>query len=201
LLAQSFIAKPYCILCGKKLDISIFENMECAKCIGQKPTYTLARSLVKFDEYSKKVIHAFKYHDKTGLAKVFAKLILQRYGPEVFNADLIAPVPMHKLKRLFRLYNQSHILAKEIAKLLKKPLQPDLLIKSKWTQPQASLSKLEREKNLSNSLKFNTRYSIKGKNILLVDDVLTTGTTVTKCTKLLKHAGANSIYVLTIAMT
>ena len=197
----NFIAKPYCISCGQKLNISIFEDMECAKYLHKKPVYNIARSLVKFDEHSKKVIHAFKYQDKTGLAKVFAKLMTERYGLELSKADLIAPVPMHKLKRLFRLYNQSHILAKEIATLLKKPLKSDLLIKAKWTKPQASLPKSAREKNLSGSLKFNTKYLIEGKNIILVDDVITTGTTVKQCTKLLKNAGANDVYILAIAMT
>jgi len=197
----NFISKPYCKLCGCGLGLSILDGLTCGRCFSNSPKYELLRSLMKFNEHSKRIIHAFKYHDKTGLGKVFAKLLCQRYELEISNVDLIIFVPMNKLKRLFRMYNQAQILAHEIALILKKPLWHNVLIKSKWTKSQASLSKIERERNLSNSLKFNSKYNIKGKKILLVDDVMTTGTTINKCTKLLKQAGASSVCVVTIAMT
>jgi len=196
----SFISKPYCTLCGCRLAISVLDGLTCGKCFVKKPSYEMARSLMKFNQYSKKIIHAFKYHDKTGLGKIFATLLCQRYRLEICDVDLIVFVPMNKLKRLLRMYNQAQILAEWISIILKKPIEHNLLIKSKWTKSQASLSKKAREKNLSNSLEINTKYIIKGKRILLVDDVMTTGTTINKCTKLLKQAGATSVYVITIAM-
>lgn len=197
----NFISKPYCKLCGYSLGLSILEGMTCGRCFRSKPSYDLSRSLMQFNEHSKKVIHAFKYHDKTGLARIFARLLCQRYELDIKDIDIIVFVPMHRIKRLFRMYNQAQILAKEIAAMLNKPLEHNVLIKSKWTKSQASLSKVEREKNLRNSIKFNSKYNIKDKKILLVDDVMTTGTTINKCTKLLKQAGASSVYVVTIAMT
>ncbi len=197
----NFIAKPYCNLCGSMLAINIQEVSQCGQCLAYPPPFASCRSLIKFDEHSKKIIHAFKYYDKTILAKLFANLLLQRYTDHFSAVDIIAPVPMNKLKRLFRLYNHSHILAKEIAYLMKKPLYPDLLIKTKWTKPQSALSKSERENNLANSLEFNSKYNINNHSILLVDDVLTTGTTIKKCSIMLKNSGASAVHVFTIART
>jgi ComF family protein len=197
----NFISKPYCKSCGCGLGLSILDGMICGKCFRNSPNYELSRSLMKFNEHSKRIIHAFKYHDRTGLGKIFAKLLCHKYEAEINDIDIVVFVPMHKLKRLFRMYNQAQLLAHEMALMLKKPLGNNMLIKSKWTKSQASLSKIEREKNLRDSIKFNSKYKIKGKKILLVDDVMTTGTTINKCTKLLKQAGASSVYVVTIAMT
>ncbi|WP_375318849.1 ComF family protein [Candidatus Tisiphia endosymbiont of Oplodontha viridula] len=196
-----FITKPYCIVCGCRLDISILDDMCCTKCFQHKPHYNISRSLIKFNENSKKIIHTFKYQDKTILAKTFSKLFYRQYYNEIQEVDLIIPVPMNRFKRLFRMYNPALVLAIEISKLLKRPLSPDMLIKSRWTKSQTFLSKKEREKNLSNSLIFNKKYQIIGQRILLVDDVLTTGTTINKCAKILKDSGAESVYVMTIAMT
>jgi ComF family protein len=197
----NFITNPYCKLCGHQLEFSIFTNMECGKCLHNKPSFDIARSLMKFDEHSQKIIYAFKYYDQMSIAHIFAKMLCQRYIKEIFNADLVVPVPMHKFKRLFRKYNPSQILADSIAQIIHKPLRLDLLIKSKWTKSQTALSKVERQKNLSNSFACNSKYLIHNQNILLIDDVFTTGTTVQKCSQILKLAGAASIIVLTIVRT
>ena len=108
---------------------------------------------------------------------MFAKLIIARYKQEIEEVDLVIPVPMHRIKRIFRQYNPAQILAKDIADLLKIPMVPDVLIKTKWTKPQTKLTKYQREKNLSGSLVFNIKRIVKGMRVLLVDDVKTTGTT------------------------
>ncbi len=197
----NFISAPYCSVCGCTLSIPSFEDITCGKCIAEPPKYKIARSLLKFDEHSKKLMHDFKYYDQTELASFFSKLLHQRYKEEIANADLIIPVPMNKLKRLFRMYNQAHILAQALSKLTKKPVLANALVKTKWTKSQTSLSKKQRETNLRSSLKFNNKHNIKHKNIILIDDVMTTGSTIKECAKLLKYAGANNIYVVTIART
>jgi ComF family protein len=155
---------------------------------------------LKFNEHSKKAIHQFKYQDKTIFAKTFAKLLCYRYGAEIADIDLIVPVPMNRFKRLLRLYNPAHILAAEIAKITNKTLKADILIKSKWTKSQTFLSKKQRKNNINNSIIFNKKYDVTKAKILLVDDVITTGVTIAQCSKILRTAGASSIYVMTIAM-
>ncbi len=196
-----FVTKPYCKSCGFHFDISIFENMLCAKCISTPYKYDLARTLLKFDQHSKKLIHNFKYHDHTHYAKLFAKLLVSRYNQEFDDVNIIAPVPMNRFKRILRNYNQSQILAKELAKLMQKTMIPDLLIKSKWTKPQTRLSKKQRITNLQGSIKFNHKYDLQNKIVLLVDDVYTTGTTSNICSKILKQHAAKSVKLATIAMT
>ncbi len=196
----NFIASPYCDICGVSFDFEMEERLSCGNCIVEAPKYDLGRALFKFDNESKGVIHAFKYNDQTIYAKMFAKLLLARYRAEVADVDLIVPVPMNRFKRIFRNYNPPQILSKEISKILALPMAPDLLIKTKWTKAQTALSKIERVRNLRNSLKINKKYDIKGKKILLVDDVRTTGTTANTCAKLLKKAGANQVNLLTIAV-
>lgn len=199
----NFITKPYCKLCGRKLNISVVtDELMCSKCIQNKPHFHFARSLFKFDENSKKLIHKFKYHDQTTMAKTFAKLLYQRYHRQIDkNIDVIVPVPMHKIKRLMRMYNQSSVLADALARFLQKPVNHNILIKSKWTKPQVMLSKSAREKNLIKSLQFNTKYNVHNKKVLLIDDVATTGSTINQCSNILKTAGADTIYCLTIAAT
>lgn len=192
-----FIARPYCIICGQRFSIKILDNCICGRCYSNKPNYDLARSLFKFNEHSKKIVHQFKYQDKT----IFAKLLYNRYSEDIKDIDLIIPVPMNRFKRLLRMYNPAHILAMEIAKVTDKMLKADILTKSKWTKSQTFLSRKQRKNNIKGSIKFNTKYNIVSKKILLVDDVVTTGVTINKCAKILRQAGAGSVYVMSVAMT
>lgn len=196
-----FIARPYCVICGFKLNLSILDEMHCARCLKHKPNFDTARSLLKFNEHAKKIVHAFKYYDKTIYAKTFAKLLYTRCYSEIKEVDFIVPVPMNRFKRLFRMYNPALILAQEISKISKKPTIPDVLIKSRWTKSQTFLSQTEREKNLANSIVINKKYEIQESRILLVDDVRTTGSTINKCARILKNAGVKNVYVVTVAMT
>lgn len=197
----NFISSPYCKICGFPFEFDIEEKYECGKCISNPPKYDLARSLFNFDPYSKKLIHGFKYNDQTSNARLFSKLLFSRYKDDFNDIDMIVPVPMNRFKRIFRNYNPPQILGKQLEKLIGRKQVPDLLIKSKWTKPQTSLSQSQRKENLSGSLQINKRYNIKNKIILLVDDVRTTGVTSNTCSSILKRAGAKSVKLITIGAT
>lgn len=196
-----FITAPYCNICGFPFEFVLEGQYSCAKCVASPPKYAISRSLFKFDQQSKRLVHAFKYNDKTTHAKMFAKLIWARYKLDLQDIDIVAPVPMHRWKRVFRNYNPAQILASELAKLLEKPIIPDLLIKTKWTKSQTGLSKIGRSKNLTGSIKLDNKYKIQGKVILLVDDVKTTGTTSDLCTYILKKSGATAVKLVTISLS
>lgn len=196
-----FITKPYCYICGTKFTFNLQERTLCGKCIQKPPKYDIGRSLLDFNQHSKNLIHSFKYNDKTTYAKFFAKLLVQKYKEEIGHIDIVVPVPMHRIKRLFRYYNPAEILAKEISNLIQKPIIPDLLLKTKWTKSQSSLSKAKRKKNLSGSIEFNKKYNIANKSILLIDDVHTTGTTSDSCSLILKKKKALKVALFTIAKT
>lgn len=195
----SFINKPYCQICGKKFEIDFGEFDVCGSCLHKKPKIDVSRSLLQFSAEAKKLIHNFKYNDKTNLAQLFAHMVQNGFGQDFADIDIIAPVPMHRLKRLFRKYNPPQVLADSIAKKLNKKLAPDLLIKNKFTKNQVGLNKRQRAKNLIGSISVNKKYDITNSNILLVDDVLTTGATSNECTKILKQAKAGKVKLITIA--
>jgi len=196
-----FITKPFCISCGRSFALDIAEGHICLGCLKAKPHYDSARSLFKFNAISKKVIHAFKYYDKTILATNFAEMLCLRYMDEISDANLIIPVPMHKLKRLMRMYNQAALLASAIGAYLQKPVSFNILKKTKWTKPQTLLPRKSRLTNIAGSIAIENSDNVIGKNIILIDDVMTTGTTISLCAKLLKKAGAKKIVVLCIAST
>lgn len=193
-----FIEDPLCHKCGRAFEIDLGEkDLICGPCIKDKPIYDIARSIFKYDDGSKSIIHKFKYSDRTYLANFFAKIFLNKYNKIIMEADVITFVPMHKFKRIFRLYNQAQVLATSLALIAKKELRPNLITKISSTKSQSSLSKSERKKNLVNNFKVN--HDIKGLKILIIDDVISTGATVNECSKELKKAGAEYVFVLSIA--
>ncbi|MDF2965537.1 MAG: competence protein [Rickettsiaceae bacterium] len=197
----SFITKPYCICCGFPFSFEIEGQLLCGKCIKSPPYFDKARYLFKYNQDSKKLIHALKYNDQTHLAKIFAKLQNNIYSSEILQYDLIIPVPMHWLKRMFRMYNQASLLAKELGRLTNISVSYDNLVKYRWTKAQSTLKKDARQKNLQGSFTVREPTLLKGKKVILIDDVLTTGATVKECSKLLKKNGVKDIMVLTIAAT
>ncbi|MBF8246842.1 MAG: ComF family protein [Rickettsia sp.] len=180
-----FISNFYCKICGKKILISDNESYICASCIFAKPKFTIARFLFIFDKNTQKMIYEFKYHDKTHLSKHFAKLLLARYRSNFDDIDIIIPVPMHNIKKLYRKYNPAEILAKDIAKKMSKKFLADVLVKTKFTKSQTYFTKKQRLLNIRNSIKANSKYNLDNKKILLVDDVYTTGVTADICAQIL----------------
>ena len=156
-----------------------------------------------YDEKTSKIVTGFKYSDKTHVSDDLAKMFVN-FNKEIFaEADFITPVPMHKLRLVKRRYNQASLLANSVAKIAEKKVFHDLLVRIKNTPPQASLTKKERKKNLVGAFQIKQKYSsfVKGKKIILIDDVVTTGTTVNTIAKMLKKAGAADVFVITIAKT
>jgi ComF family protein len=192
-----FIQEPCCKICGTPFEIDI-ESI-CLGCMKIKPKYDSAKSLFRFDENSKRIIHNFKYYDKTHLSKFFAHILFSKYKEFISGADIIVPVPMHKLKRIFRMYNQSIVLAKELSLLSFIPIKPDIIQKTRYTKAQSLLTKSERRKNLANSFSVSCPEEIIDKRILLVDDVITTGETINTCSRVLKNNGAESVFVISVA--
>lgn len=196
-----FVNDPSCAKCGMPFEYDMGKDIICLGCEEKKTSFSKARFLFKYNEISKKIIHKFKYYDQTYLAKILAKLSLKKIGCEFPNADLILPVPLHRYRLMSRFYNQSSLLAKSIAKQSGKEFNCSILEKIVHTVPQASLTKLQREDNVKNSFVVNekNRKLLQGKNILLIDDVMTTGSTVNECARVLLKNGCNSVSVFTLA--
>lgn len=147
-------------------------------------------------------IHRFKFSGETYLAKYFAKEVAQSVKEEFSDTvfDVVTCVPQTKRKHRERGYNQSALLAKEVAKQLSLPFDK-LLIKTRNTADQHKLSGKARIQNLKNAFSTAKTDSIKGKSILLCDDIKTTGATLNECRKALLKSGAAAVYCATIAVT
>lgn len=115
------------------------------------------------------------------------------------DAHLIIPVPLHWRRLMFRRYNQASLLSKELARLTKIPVVWNCLYRNRYTLSQGHKNRLERIENLKDAFLVKNDYLIKDRNIILIDDVVTTGTTVDQCSKILKKYGCKNVYILTLA--
>lgn len=185
--------KNRCKFCGTKL---FTKDRVCPKCAKEKKYYDEFIFFAEYKDVLKDKMLAYKFSDKKYLKNFFAyELAKCLRGIE---ADFITGVPITKKRRKERGYNQTNLIAKELAQLLNIEYLPDILVKIKDTEHQSKLSKWERKFNIKNSFKVTDKYNIDGKNILLIDDIFTTGATVNECSKILKGAGAGRVTVSAI---
>lgn len=199
-----FVDEPFCNICGIQILVDeITDNLVCGKCYLHKPLYKQARSLFVYNKLGRNLIKKFKYYDHTYLAKIFAKMSIEKYKKFIQQHDFIIHVPMLKQKRLIRQYDHAYLLAKELSKISNIKLLYDVIVKEKYTTPQMQLDKKQRLKNLQNSFKLNNYYKqlLKSKKILLVDDVTTTGATADSIVNILNKNNIEDVNLLTIAKT
>jgi ComF family protein len=198
----NFITAPYCKKCGKPLEHNISNDLVCGECLNttKRSCFRISRSAVIYDEFSKKIILDFKFASHIENKKLLANWMFLA-GTDIWkkDCDVIIPVPMHFTRFFKRRYNQSAIIAKELSKLCKIDVMYDVLKKGKYTKPQIECTSKQRIKNLKDAFYIENSEKIKGKRIVLIDDVYTTGSTLKECAKTLLKAGAKSVDTLTIA--
>lgn len=198
----SFIARPYCQKCGHPFDEDPGAGKKfCGGCL-QKPhtPFRLSRSALKYDEASKNLILAFKFMDKTENAKVLGRWLNMAFKDiKEAGVDLIIPIPLHYTRLVKRRYNQSALLAKELAKASGVAVDYTSVEHHVRTKPQVEFSGHARIKNVKDAFRVKNTQKIKGKRIVLIDDVMTTGSTLKECALALKRAGAKSVDTLTVA--
>lgn len=185
---------PKCRKCGKPLNSDA--STVCGDCLKDEPAFESAGSFGLYDGALRKAINLLKYHNVKRLSKPLSDIILRIKIPRV---DAVLPVPLYKKRLRQREFNQSALIAKYTARSLGLILIVDSLVKNRDTKPQVGLSSDERRKNMRNAFGIQNKEMIEGKNILLVDDVSTTGATVRECSKILKKAGAGEVHVVTLA--
>lgn len=199
-----FITNPKCQICSQPfmVDYEIEKNLLCASCLEAHPSYDSSIVVFHYNDILKKIIGDLKYRDATNISAKLSKFLVQKIRPEIAKYHIITAVPLHKKRLRTRKFNQSILLASSIYKALPElKFVPDLLFRTKYTPTQVGLKRSDRLKNLHGVFAINKKYAslIKGKTILLVDDVMTTGATVENCALTLKNAGAAKIIVATVA--
>ncbi len=172
----------------------------CQTCLEHPPFYRRAWTLFPYVPPLREAICALKYRGKVALARPLAGLMLSALPPEI-EADVIVPVPLHPSRLRAREFNQSLLLADRLGRRMKKPVSTDMLLRALATEPQTTLSRPARLRNLRRAFVVSHSARLAGRRILLVDDVFTTGTTLNECAAALCKAGAESVYAVTLART
>lgn len=193
---------PFCSNCGRHLDAKAIEKNTCLSCGNFSFYFDRAFSPCRYTGTVKKLIHEFKYSGKDYLSKPLGKLMLkfiQDYQLPIEHFDFLIPIPLHKSRQREREFNQAEILSREIAQEFNKKVLANGLIRIKPTKTQTELTFQERCQNVEKSFAVTNSELIKDTNLLLIDDVLTTGATSNEAAKCLKIAGANKVFLLTLA--
>lgn len=197
-----FIERPYCPVYGTPFSTDIGEGMLSARAISNPPAYSRARAAVAYQGLTLRFVHGLKFQDRQDNATWMADWMARAAPDLIEEADVIVPIPLHWRRLLSRRFNQSALLAQKIAKCANKPFSPAALKRVKATASQRGLVAKDRISNLKNSFAVpsNGVMAVYGRRVLLIDDVITTGSTFEEATKALLKAGASQVDVLAFAM-
>lgn len=190
--------KNICDICG---DEVVSAKDICINCKAKLPAYKKVVSVFWYEGQVLGLIHKFKYGGAKYLAKPMAKIMADKLKEENLSFDVVLPVPISDKKLKTRGFNQAQLLAKCVSENVKIKMDDSILKRVKDTQTQVSLTRTERQENLKDAFAVNNKNLIKDKNILLIDDILTTGSTAEECSNILLKNKAKNVYVLTFART
>ncbi len=185
----NWLRQPVCPLCGNEMDRPADS---CYACVQRPFPMRQVRTAVYFSGPVQTLIHKFKYENMFALARPLADWMVQSWPQWDYVPDMIVPIPLHRHRQQARGYNQSELLAAQLCRHVGLPLMTTLLRRERYTQPQVGLSAVDRHANLSGAFTADADL-VHGKHILLVDDVFTTGATLSVATEILLTAGAQTV--------
>ncbi|MFH1594254.1 MAG: ComF family protein [Candidatus Omnitrophota bacterium] len=193
-----YIPGPFCHGCGKHIAES---GTLCAECLGRDFLVKKAWSCCYYMDTIKECIHLFKYSGYIGMADIFGDIMTDfaRKNLAGEKIDLIVPVPSYPTKKRERTYNHAEVLARSLSKRLLIPIDAKNLKKLKWSQSQSELGREKRLKNVSGTFLVVDKNRFIRQNVLLIDDVYTTGATIDECARTLVNAKAKNVFSLTLA--
>ncbi len=197
----SLIAPPYCERLGIPFAYDPGPGVLSMQAIADPPAYHRARAAVRYDEIARALVHSLKYGDRLDLAPTAGRW-MARAGRELLqDADALVPVPLHWRRLWARRFNQSAMLAKAISEVSGVPVADNALKRVKVTAQQVGLSQAERASNVQGAFRVppEGRGEVKGRNLVLIDDVLTSGATADACARALLRAGARRVDVVVFA--
>jgi ComF family protein len=195
------LGAPACERCG--VPLPAFEPTPgapglCGGCMHEPPAWDWARAAAEYEGVARDALHAFKFHGKRALARPLAALVVEQCAREVPPAtDAVLAVPLPRARERERGFNQAALLAEHLGATLGIHTRPRWLVRTRATPPQSELSADARRANVRDA--FTATPDVAGHDVVVIDDVLTTGSTVAACATALRQAGARRIGVLTVA--
>jgi len=190
-----FLGESGCSCCG--LPLQATDERLCGRCLAKPPRIARTRAAVAYDELSRSLAIRLKYGRKVAIARTMAYYMSPLVRPE--GEPLLLPVPLHRTRLWSRGFNQSALVARELSRRLKIESRPTLLRRVRRTPALKGMSPLQRRKTVAGAFRVTDATAIAGRTIVLVDDVLTTGSTAEACARALKRAGAARIELVTWA--
>lgn len=190
-----------CARCGAPFEIDVDAGQVCGACLADPPAYDRARAAIEYGDATRDFVLALKHQGRRDGLATFGGWMASAGAQLLSEADLLVPVPLHYRRLVVRGFNQSVWLAAAVSRQSGVPLGRDVLVRTRPTPSQAGLSADGRRRNVQGA--FRVRPSrerrLKGRRVILLDDVLTTGATVEACARALKRSGAAEVDVLTLA--
>ena len=201
LAGLTYVADPYCSICGDPVDGRVDHAFVCFNCSQTAPHFDMARSAVRYRGLMKDFLRDFKYNNALWLRRDLVRLLVSCLSVDfdMDRIDAVTFVPLYPTKQRHRSFNQAELLAERLAKCIRKPLLKGCLRKVSSTSTQTHLTAHERAANVRGAFEARRASRLEGRGLLLVDDVMTTGATVNECARSLKSAGAQSVFVVTVA--
>ncbi len=195
----TYLSAPFCRSCGAPCD-GLVEQATCDQCPYPSPAFDRCRSVVAYCETMQRILHAYKFDGRRRLSRPLSRLLYwgyrRYYGDERF--DMVIPVPLHSSRLREREFNQATEMLKHLEKGAGFPVRYNILRRVRATVPQSTLYGPDRYANVSDAFELNPGAPVKAKRILIVDDMLTTGNTVSEISRVLKGNGAQFVAVLTV---
>jgi ComF family protein len=196
-----FIVPPMCDCCGLPFAYETGAEAICGECARQPPLFGRARSVMTYSDTSRRFVLAFKHADRTDAAPAWGTWLVRAGRDLLADADVLLPVPLHRRRLIARRYNQAALMAQALGRESGLPVLVDALKRTRAPPSQGRMNRSQRERNVAGA--FAVRESrgprIQNARVVLVDDVMTTGATLTACIRPLLSAGAANVDVLTLA--
>jgi competence protein ComFC len=195
------IAAPFCATCSEPFSGAISGPFTCANCSHRRLYFQAAVAVYRSRGIVRRVVHDFKYGRQMHLRHLVARWLCAALDDERLYGrpfDVIVPVPLHPAKERERGFNQAALLAELLGKRVSAPIKP-ALERLRYTTTQTAFDRSERMENLHGAFRLREKADVRHLRVLLIDDVLTTGATLSECARVLKKAGAASVYAATAA--
>jgi len=197
-----FLAAPWCEQCGIPFPHGLGAAVRCGLCLARPRLFERLRSAIAYDDGSRELILGFKHADRLELCPLLVRWMQAVARSEIATAEIVVPVPLHWRRLLMRKYNQASLLAHGLVHGTAAQVRTDVLVRHRATESQgAMVSARARLKNVAHVFRVPeaARPVVAGRRVVIVDDVLTTGATVTACSKALLRAGARNVSIATLA--